>query len=99
MPRDGAGAFIPFDDVRLALGRRWLRPARDINGQTAGDRHHPGERGQTGWIVVTSIAPDLQIGLLDDIAGEVMTAQDPQHDAVELGTRRPIEALARHRLT
>src|SRR5207245_10820457 len=59
----------------------------------AGDRYHPGERGRTGWIVVASIAPDLKIGLLDDFAGEVMAAQDQQHDAVEFGARRSVEAL------
>ena len=98
VPRDGAGSFILFDDVRLALGRGWLRPARHIDRQATSDRHHPGERGRTGWIVVASIAPDLKIGLLDDFAGEVMAAQDPQHDAVEFGARRSVEALEGHRV-
>jgi hypothetical protein len=37
--------------------------------------------------------------LLDDIACEVVAAQDPQHDAVELGARRSMEALEGYRVT
>src|SRR5437764_10546317 len=85
VPRDGAGSFVLFDDVRLALGRGWLRPARHIDRQATSDRHHPGERGRTGWIVVASIAPDPKIVLHVHLARHDRAAQDPHHDTVAVG--------------
>src|SRR6516165_7793959 len=52
-----------------------------------------------GGIELAGLEPDLQIRLLHDVGGEVVTAQNTQHYAIELGTSRPIEPLERDRVT
>ena len=98
MPRYAAGPLVLLGDFRLAVGGRRLRRSRHVDGQAADDRHHPGKRGQPGGIIVDSVAPDLQISLLQDLGSEVRAAQNPQHYAVELGAGRPVEALEGDRI-
>src|SRR5262245_57893594 len=52
-----------------------------------------------GGIELAGVAPDLQIGLLHNVGGEVVAAQNAQHHAVELGAGRAIEPLERDRVT
>ena len=45
-----------------------------------------------------AVLPDLQVGLLHDLVGEVVPPQDTQHDAVELGARGRVKPLERARV-
>src|SRR5262245_11754867 len=98
MAGHAAGALVLIDDFRLAVAGSRLRSPRHIDGQAPGDRDHPGERRRLGRIELASVAPDLQIGLLHDVGGEVVAAQNSQHHAIELGAGRPIEPLERNRV-
>src|SRR5262249_8422848 len=93
-----AGALIFVGDFRLAVARGRLRSPRRVDRQPPGDRDHPGERRRMGRIELAGLAPDLQIGLFHDVGGEVVTPQNTQHHAIELGAGCPIEPLERNRV-
>src|SRR5439155_18217768 len=49
-------------------------------------------RGQRG-IELAGAVPDLDIGFLDDLLGEILSAQDTENDAKEFRARGGVKAL------
>src|SRR5262249_42873019 len=58
-----------------------------------------GERRGLHRVELPGGPPDLQISLLHHIGGEIVPAQNPQHDAIELGASGLIETLEGSRVT
>ncbi len=93
-PRQCAGAFI-VGDFRIRVAGDDVRPARQIDGAGARDRHHPAHRRRQRGIELAGRLPDVEIGFFHHVGGEVVPPQDAQHDAVDLGRGRLVEALER----
>ena len=78
---------------RLVLDRGFALLADQVERPVTRDRHHPGDRGCQFRVETAGIVPDLQIGLLYDLVGEVASPQDTQRHAIQFRPRGGVQTL------
>src|SRR6266481_266209 len=76
---------------RLLFDRDFAAFAHDVDGPVPGDGRHPRDRRRQAGLELSGAAPDLDVGLLNDLLCEILSPQDTEHHAEKFRARRGIE--------
>src|SRR5262249_42775770 len=84
-----------FVRLRLLFDRVLRFLAYQIDRAIPRNRHHPRDGGGYSRVELPGTAPDLDVGLLDDLLRQIGSAQDTQHHPIEFPTGCRVEPFKR----